>query len=244
MGRRGDLLQPGTAAGPKFTLRGDGAPPHRGPETAVARFRELDERLKKYCSHVAARDADGARSPSHSLRIPGGPGANRSIFQFLILCAALLAAGCAGYRLGPVNGENAGDKSVEILPFNNQTLQPRLGDAVTQAMRQEIQTDGTYHLATADGDIVVSGVITGYSRAGLSYLSSDVLTANNYQISMSAHVIVREHATGKVLLNKDIKGYALVHVGSDLADAERQATPLLAEDFARKVTQMLTEGTW
>jgi hypothetical protein len=137
------------------------------------------------------------------------------------VCAAvLLATGCAGYRLGPVNDETASDKSVEILPFNNQTLEPRLGDAVTQALRQRIQKDGTYHLARSEGDIVVSGVITAYNRAGLSYLGSDVL------------------------LDKDVKGYTLVHVGSDLQDAERQAMPLLAGDFARKVTQMLTEGTW
>jgi Lipopolysaccharide-assembly len=161
------------------------------------------------------------------------------------LCAAaLLATGCAGYRLGSVNDETAGDRSVQIMPFNNQTLEPRLGDAVTQALREEVQTDGTYHLANGEGDVVVSGMITGYSRTGLSYLNSDVLTANNYQVTMYAHVVVRERATGKVLLNKDVKGYTLVHVGSDLADAERQAMPLLAEDFARKVTQMLTEGTW
>jgi hypothetical protein len=161
------------------------------------------------------------------------------------LCAAaFLATGCVGYRLGSVNDETAGDRSVQIMPFNNQTLEPRLGDAVTQALREEIQTDGTYHLANGEGDVVVSGIITGYSRTGLSYLNSDVLTANNYQVTMYAHVVVRERATGKVLLDKDVKGYTLVHVGSDLADAERQAMPLLAEDFARKVTQMLTEGTW
>jgi len=164
----------------------------------------------------------------------------------LALCAtALLASGCAGYRLGPVNGEIAGDKTVEILPFNNQTLQPWLGDAVTESLREEFQTDGTYRLATGDaGDVVVSGVITSYTRSGLSYLSSDVLTANNYQVAMVAHVVVRERATGKVLLDKNVKGYTLVHVGSDLQSAERQAIPLLADDFARKVTQMLTEGTW
>jgi hypothetical protein len=168
-----------------------------------------------------------------------------SVFSLYLLCLVLLAAaGCAGYRLGPVNGETAGDKSVQIVPFNNQTLQPRLGDAVTQALREQVQTDGTYHLANDEGDIVVSGVITIYSRAGLSYLSSDVLTANNYQVSMVGHVVIRERATGKVLVDKDVKGYTLVHVGSDLQSAERQATPLLAEDFARKVTQMLTEGTW
>ncbi|MGH7942027.1 MAG: LptE family protein [Limisphaerales bacterium] len=167
-----------------------------------------------------------------------------SILQVTVCAAALFADGCAGYRLGPVNAETAGNKSVEILPFNNQTLQPRLGDAVTQALREQLQTDGTFHLATGDGDILVSGVITSYSRAGLSYLSSDVLTANNYQVGMVAHVVIRERATGKVLLDKNVKGFTLVHVGSDLADAERQAMPLLAEDFARKLTQMLAEGAW
>ena len=60
----------------------------------------------------------------------------------------------------PVNGAVAGEKSIEIVPFNNQTLQPRLGDAVTQALRERMQTDGTYRLATREpGDIVVTGVI-------------------------------------------------------------------------------------
>lgn len=205
--------------------------------------------MTKYCSFSqvalppAARDVGGPSSPSPSIRIPLWRAS--LILRFIPLCAAaLLAAGCAGYRLGPVNGEIAQDKSVQILPFNNQTLQPRLGDAVTQALREQFQTDGTYHLATGEGDILVSGVITSYNRSGLSFLSSDVLTANNYQVGMVAHVIIRDRATGKVLMSKDVKGYTLVHVGSDLASAERQAMPLLAEDFARKLTQMLTEGTW
>jgi hypothetical protein len=166
-----------------------------------------------------------------------------------MLCAAagLLAtglAGCAGYHLGPVNGEVAGQKSVQVVPFNNQTLEPRLGDVVTEDLRQQLQVDGTYHLAAGDGDIVVTGVIKGYGRSGLSFLSSDVLTANNYNVSMIAHVTARDRITGKVLLDKDVSGYTLVHVGSDLADAERQSMPLLAEDLARNVTQMLAEGAW
>jgi hypothetical protein len=157
---------------------------------------------------------------------------------------AFLAGGCAGYHLGPVNDQTAGAKSVEVQPFNNQTLEPRLGDAVTQALREQLQTDGTYHLARNSGDIVVSGVIKTYGRQGLSFLSSDVYTANNYQVGIVAHVVARQRGTGKVLLDKDINGYTLVHVGSDLADAERQSLPLLAEDLAQKVTEQLTEGTW
>jgi hypothetical protein len=164
--------------------------------------------------------------------------------MIVIGAAGVLLAGCAGYHLGPVNGAVAGEKSVEVLPFNNQTPQPRLGDAVTQALRERLQTDGTYHLATRGGDIVVSGVITGYNREMLSYLNNDVITTENYRIGIIARVTARELATGKVLFDKDVKGYTLVQVGTDLADSERQSLPLLAEDMARNVTELLTEGAW
>lgn len=164
----------------------------------------------------------------------------------------MMSAGCAGYHLGPVNPSTvAGEKSIEIVPFNNQTLQPRLGDAVTQALRERVQADGTYHLAThTPGDIVVTGEITGYTREGVSFLPTDVATTVNFRVDVTARVSARDRQTGKTLLNKngqdyvDVQGYTLVQVGTDLADAERQAMPLLAEDLARNITQMLTEGSW
>jgi hypothetical protein len=169
----------------------------------------------------------------------------RPLIFFAICVTAFLSAGCAGYHLGPVNGAVAGEKSVEIVPFNNQTLQPRLGDAVTQALRERMQTDGTYRLATRDpGDIVVTGVIASYRREGVSFLRTDVTTAENYRVELTAHVTARDRATGKVLFDKNVKGYTLVQVGTDLADSERQSTPLLAEDLARNITELLTEGAW
>jgi hypothetical protein len=101
------------------------------------------------------------------------------LLKFFPVCAAAAAllAGCASYHLGPVGGAVAGEKSIEIFPFNNETLEPRLGDAVTQALRERFQADATYHLAThGNGDVVVTGVIKRYSPQGLSYLNKDVST--------------------------------------------------------------------
>jgi len=169
----------------------------------------------------------------------------RRLEIFILMTTALLLAGCAAYHLGPVNNATAGERSIEILPFNNQTLQPRLGDAVTQALRERLQTDGTYHLAThKPGDVVVSGVITRYNREGLSYLNNDVTTTENYRVGVIAHVKALDRTTGKVLLDKNVDGYTLIHVGTDLADSERQSLPLLAEDLARNITELLTEGAW
>ncbi len=167
---------------------------------------------------------------------------------FLSVVTALLSlalCGCAGYRLGPTNGVLAGDKTVAVSPFTNQTLEPRLGDAVTAAVRRNLQRDGTYRLATSGrADIAVSGVITHYDRHELSLLPNDVLTVRDYRVNATAHVTACDAGTGKVIFDGSVTGYTLVRVGSDLTSSERQALPLLAEELAKNVTARLVDGSW
>lgn len=157
----------------------------------------------------------------------------------------VLASGCAGYHLGPTNGQVAGEKSVEVVPFINQTLQPRLTDEVTQQMRKELQRDATYRLASHhDGDVLVNGTLTAYLRNEVTLAYNDILTVRDFRLSLTAHVTARERSTGKILLDQSVTGYTLIRVGSDLPSAERQAMPLLAQDLARNVTALLVEGKW
>lgn len=157
----------------------------------------------------------------------------------------LLAAGCAGYRLGPSNGLYAGEKSVQINPFINETMEPRLTDVVTTQMRKQLQRDGTYRLATHDdGDVIVSGTITRYQRIEVTLNPGDILTVQDYRLSLTAQVQARERSTGKLLLDQPVSGYTLMRVGPDLTSAERQAMPLLAGDLARNVTALLADGKW
>ena len=58
------------------------------------------------------------------------------------------------------------------------------------------------------------------------------------------HVTARDRLSGKMILDKDVRGHTLVHIGADLASAERQAMPLLAEDLAQNIAEYLTEGAW
>lgn len=163
----------------------------------------------------------------------------------LPLLLALLLSGCAGYRLGPSNGVEAGAKSVQVAPFVNQTLQPQLTDFVTSLMREELQRDGTYRLAThSDGDIILTGSLISYQRIVVTFNPNDVLTVQDYRLSLTAQVSARERSTGKVILNQPVTGYTLMRVGADLPSAERQAMPLLAQDLARNITDLLVEGKW
>ena len=169
----------------------------------------------------------------------------RALKIFLPCLAAVTLAGCASYHLGPVNGAETGDKSIEVLPFNNQTFQPRLGDALTQSLRERLQADATYHLATrGPGDILVTGVIRNYSRQGLGYLNTDAVTPENFRVDVIAHVTAHERLSGKLILDKDIRGHTFVHIGADLASAERQALPLLADDLAQNIAEILDDGAW
>lgn len=161
------------------------------------------------------------------------------------LLAALALSGCAGYRLGPSNGMAAGEKSIQVRPFSNSTLEPRLTDALTAQLRREIQRDGTFRLASHDdGNIVVSGAITRYNRREMSLSHADTLTPLDFRLTLTAHVTARERGSGKVLLDKIVTGSALIRIGSDLTDAERQALPILAGDLAKNVTALLADGSW
>jgi hypothetical protein len=158
---------------------------------------------------------------------------------------ALSGSGCAGYKLGPVNGLAAREKSVQVNPFENKTLQPRLTDEVTQQLRKQLQRDGTYQIASHnDGDILVGGTVIRYERQMVSFTSSDVLTVQDYRLELRAQVTARDRSTGKVLLDQVVTGTTVIRVTNDLTSAERQAMPLLAADFAKNVTTLLAEGAW
>ena len=162
----------------------------------------------------------------------------------LLACTAF--TGCAGYKLGPTNGLPAGSRSVQVNLFQNKVLEePRLSEAVANALRKQIQQDGTFTLDThSDGDVIVNGTIVKYDRQGLSYQPQDILTPRDYRITMWAMVNARERSSGKVILNRRVRGHTTVRVGNDLTTAERQSIPLLAEDMARNITALLADGEW
>ncbi len=159
--------------------------------------------------------------------------------------ALLCMSGCAGYKLGPTGGHVAGEKSIQINPFANKTLEPRLNEALMLSLRKHLMQDGTFRLNSHDeGDIVLSGVITSYNRSELSVQPTDVLTVLDYQIAMTVQMTARERSTGKIIFDKPVQGGVALRAGSDLASAERQAIPQLTDNLAKHATENLVDGSW
>lgn len=165
-----------------------------------------------------------------------------TLISALSLC---LLTGCAGYQLGPTGGRAAGSQSLQIAPFTNETREARVLDALTTALRRRTQEDGTFKLATRrDGDLVLSGIVTNYRRHELSFEPGDLATVRDYQLVMTVHATVVEQATGRVILEGETTGQTTIRVGTDLASAERQAMPLVADDLARNLLGKLADGDW
>ncbi len=163
----------------------------------------------------------------------------------LSVLLALAGAGCAGYRLGPTNPATTRAQTIQVRFFDNQTLEPRLIEPVNQALRRVLQQDGSLKVRThGEADLVLSGVIVGYDRMALAYVPQDVATVQDYEIRLRAKVKAVERWTGKTVLDREVSGRTTVRVGNDLASAERQGLPLLAEDLAKNVTALLVEGSW
>jgi len=159
--------------------------------------------------------------------------------------AGLLFSGCAGYSLGPSNGQPAGARSVRIGLVSNGTDEPRLADSVNQALRSQVQSDATFRLATGDdADIVVTTALRRFDRNPLTFQRSDIISTRDYDVVLTAHVTAIERGTGRTLIDRVVTGRTTIRNNADLGTAERQAAPLLAESLARNIVTLLAEGTW
>jgi len=156
-----------------------------------------------------------------------------------------LSLGCAGYHVGTTNGLTAGARSVQVKFFENETFEPRLAAAVNRAMKREFQKDGTYSLETqSEGDLIVTGKLINFTRSGVSYKPGDVLTVQDYTMSLAAEITVINSATGVEIFRETITGDSTVRVGNDLTLGQRQAVPIIAAKLAEQAVLHFVDGDW
>ena len=158
---------------------------------------------------------------------------------------SLFVVGCAGYRVGPTKDFPAGTRSIDVRMFENLTMQPGLSEALANALRKQIQSDGTYRLETqGTGHVELSGKIIRFDRASFTFDPDDTLTTRDSELRVLVEVTARQSGTGTVLLDKKVRGRTRIRIGNDITSSERQALPLLAEDLARNIVDLLADGDW
>ncbi len=169
----------------------------------------------------------------------------RTLIQLAWLTVLLATTSCAGYRLGPTGGFKAGEKSVQVSFFKNETLEPRIVEAVNQSLRKQFQKEGTFRLETQQGgDLIVTGKITQLLRNGLSYRSTDVLAVADFSMMLSAEIIVIERVSGREVFSKKVTSTIPVSASGDLVSQELRVLPLISDELARKAVNLLADGAW
>lgn len=163
---------------------------------------------------------------------------------FLVLWA-VGSAGCAGYQLGHKGTSLKDSDSIQIKPIQNNTQEPGLGEALSFALRQQIQRDGAFALETQNrGDILMEATVTSVTRNKLTLDPQDVLTIRDFEILVTAQFKATRQPGGEVLMQKEITGKTNSRAASDLTEAERRVLPLVMQDMAQKAIDQLNTPDW
>lgn len=153
----------------------------------------------------------------------------------------LLAAGCAGYRLGSTLPP--GVNSVYVPVVVNDTAEPGLETPVTSAMIDEIQLDGSFKIASREtADSILEVQLKGYTLSPLRYRKDKTATAREYRLTLTADAVLRKRATSEEIYRMSkVTGFATIEALSDLPSARREALPVAARDLAHRIIRSATE---
>jgi hypothetical protein len=155
------------------------------------------------------------------------------------------SAGCVGYQLGHKGTSLKGSDSIQIKPIQNSTQEPGLGEALSLALRQQIQRDGAFALETQNrGDILLEATVTSVRRNKLTLDPQDVLTIRDFEILVTAQFKATRQPGGEVLMQKEITGKTNSRAASDLTEAERRVLPLVMQDMAQQAIDQLSTPDW
>lgn len=159
-----------------------------------------------------------------------------------LIALAFTATSCAGYRLGSMLPPEL--KSVHVPVFKNATSEPFIETALTNAVRDEIQKDGSLQIANEDeADTVLLVTINSYTLQPLSYDRANRTLANEYRVLLETSVTLRNRKTGQVVVNYPrVRGDAAFDFAGDLTNAKRQALPAVADDLAHQIVERVVEA--
>ena len=162
----------------------------------------------------------------------------------LLPVIALLCAGCAGYRLGPVQPTFMKDvKTIAVPTFENETMIPRLEVMIANSVLKHLQQDGTYKVASRESaDAIMEGKIASVSRSPSRSVRGNVLATSEFRLTLTVQYKIKRRDTGAILDQRIVTGSTNYFVTSDVQQDDRQALPLAAEDAATRLVSQISEG--
>jgi hypothetical protein len=171
-------------------------------------------------------------------------------FAFLVPLAALTFAGCAGYKIGPVQPTFMKDiHKIAIPTFRNDTLEPRVEVGLATTVINQFQQDGTYKIVDEkDADAIVEGRLDMIQRHPARSVQGNVLQTLEYTLTLRCRFKLIRKSTGLVLDERAVVGTTSFYasgsgsIAEDVNQTEHQAIPLAAQDMAQQLVTQYSEG--
>lgn len=158
--------------------------------------------------------------------------------------AALLSAGCAGYRLG--TGSQLEFTSLYVAPVQMKALIPQAQPILTGAIRDAFVKDGRVVLnsTTESAGASLRVIVRDYRRDVATVRPGDTGLARKFTVTLTAEASLVNPSDGRIFFTgRMIEVQRDVFTDSGQQQAEYQILPLLAQDLADKLTHAVLD-TW
>ena len=115
----------------------------------------------------------------------------KRLVLLISLCVAL--AGCSGGYSFTGASIPPGAKTISVATFPNyaSTVNPQLSQKLTEELQQMFSSQTSLSVTNADGDLQVSGEITGYDTRASAISSSDEVSMNRLTITIKVRFVNR-----------------------------------------------------
>lgn len=188
-------------------------------------------------------------APRPNLRQPApspGSARRRAAIAALLVGAAAGASACGYHLTGRSSTLPAGLHTIGIPTFVNRTSRPELEQRVTEHVIDEMTTRGRVRIVPGEegANAVLKGTILSYTVTPV--VISQLGRATRYEILITAHVVLSETTTDRVLWEDDHflfkRQYDVPASPQAFTDQEIVAIDDVATDFARGVVTSILEG--
>jgi hypothetical protein len=164
----------------------------------------------------------------------------------LMLCAAP-GVGC-GYRVaGRANTLPATVRTIAVPAFENRSTTYRMGERLTNAVVHELLVNARYRVVSnpADGDAVLSGVVTGVG-GGVVVFDQSTGRATTVLVTVTMQARLEDRRTGSVLYRNDNFVFREPYeISTDVPSFFEESGPAMdrvARDFASRLVAEMRES--
>jgi len=171
----------------------------------------------------------------------------------LLLASALLAPGCANYRLG--SGADPSFATLYIVPAKNKTMLAQSQALTSTLIREAFVRDGRVSVVDSpeEADATLEVTLVNYRRDNAANREDDVGLARKFTLHLRAICRLRDNRTGRMLFDGRIievqreaftdNGLGSVPFGmsNDQLQSEYNTLPLLASSLSDKLTHAVLD---